>query len=152
MKAYDALSTFPDVPPALKELENHGNILPVVFSNGTSAMVSTSIQRSPDLSRLSSVLKKLVVVEKVKRYKPAPAVYEYLAEQVGKKNSEMGHLWLVSGNPFDVVGARSVGMKAAWIDRPGKGWIDSLDYRLQPTVIVRSLEGLVETILKHIQK
>ena len=32
---------------------------------------------------------------------------------------EMGEIWLVTSNPFDVVGARAAGMKAAWVDREG---------------------------------
>ena len=151
MKAYDSLSTFPDVAPALKELDNHPNILPAVFSNGTDTMVSNSVHKSRDLSPISSILKKIVVVEKAKKFKPAPAVYEYLAEQMGKKRSEMGDMWLVSGNPFDIVGARSAGMNAAWIDRPGDGWVDSLDDQLRPSIISRSLKDLVGGILRHSQ-
>jgi len=36
----------------------------------------------------------------------------------------MKDLWLVSGNPFDVTGARHSGMNAIWVDRAGNGWVD----------------------------
>lgn len=63
----------------------------------------------------------------------------------------MGEMWLVSGNPFDVVGARAVGMQAIWVDRSGGGWTDQL---VQgeiggPTAIVKSLEEVVEIVKKH---
>lgn len=44
-------------------------------------------------------------------------------------------------NPFDVAGARSSGMRAIWVDRAGKGWLDRvLDPSVGgPTKIVKSL-------------
>ena len=56
-------------------------------------------------------------------------------------------MWLVSGNPFDVVGARAVGMQAAWVDRAGKGWQDKLGG--EPTVVVRSLEEVADAVANH---
>ena len=126
MHAYDSLSTFPDVPEALSTLTSHSNITAVVFSNGTDSMVSNSVQKSPDLSPHASAFTDLVTVEAVKKFKPSPDVYYHLAEKMGKGREEMGEMWLVSGNPFDVVGARAVGMRAAWVDREGNGWSDGL--------------------------
>ena len=58
---------------------------------------------------------------------------------------EMSEIWLVSGNPFDVVGGKSVGMNAIWVDRAGNGWQDSLlpNERGRPTEIVKSLEEVI---------
>ena len=153
MRAYDSLSTFPDVGPALSALKDKHNIYPVVFSNGTHSMVSSSVHNSPDLKPHSSVFKDIVVVEEVKKFKPAPEVYQHLARKVGKdpKNQkDMASMWLVSGNPFDVVGARAVGMRTAWVDRAGNGWQDGLYPGEQghPTVIVKSLEEVVDAVSK----
>ncbi|KAA6408908.1 MAG: haloacid type II [Lasallia pustulata] len=128
LKSYDSLSTFPDVSPALEALASAPDITAVVFSNGTQAMVANSVHSSPDLSPHSSVFKHIVTVDKVGKFKPAPEVYFHLAESVGrgKSREEMAQMWLVSGNPFDVVGARAVGMQAAWVDRGGEGWTDTL--------------------------
>lgn len=150
MEAYDSLSTFPDVSPALQSLSSISSITAVVFSNGTTSMVSNSVHKSPDLSPHASLFKDLVVVEEVKCFKPAPPVYEHLAKKMGKEG-KMGEMWLVSGNPFDVVGARAVGMQAIWVDRSGGGWTDQL---VQgeiggPTAIVKSLEEVVEIVKKH---
>lgn len=148
MKAYDSLSTFPDVNPALEKLAQTPGITAVVFSNGTHAMVSQSVNHSPDLSPHAQVFKQIVVIEEVKKFKPAPEVYEYLAKKVGKSRTEMGDIWLVSGNPFDVVGAKAMGMKAAWVDRAGSGWADQLveGDQGQPTVIVRGLDEVVNAV------
>jgi 2-haloacid dehalogenase len=147
MHAYDSLSTFPDVKPALDALAKEDNITSVVFSNGTHAMVSASVNRSPDLSPHASVFKDLVVVEDVKKFKPTPDVYYHLAAKVGKSKDDMESLWLISGNPFDIVGARAVGMNAAWVDRAGNGWTDSLgEPDLKPSIIVKGLGEVVEKI------
>ncbi|OCK99362.1 haloacid dehalogenase [Cenococcum geophilum 1.58] len=148
MKAYDSLSTFPDVNPALEKLAQTPGITAVVFSNGTHEMVSQSVNHSPDLSPHAQVFKQIVVIEEVKKFKPAPEVYEYLAKKVGRDRTEMGDIWLVSGNPFDVVGAKAMGMKAAWVDRAGSGWADQLVEGDQgrPTVIVRGLDEVVDAV------
>ncbi|KAL9609578.1 MAG: hypothetical protein Q9167_005671 [Letrouitia subvulpina] len=128
MKAYDDLDTFPDVPPALSSLEQHPNIIPLIFSNGTQSMVENSVHRSKSLAPCSAVFKDIVTVDEVKKYKPAPEVYRHLGERARKwlPELEMRQMWLVSGNPFDVVGANAVGMRTAWVDRLGNGWCDSL--------------------------
>lgn len=152
MKAYDSLSSFPDVPPALEALASAApGITAVVFSNGTHSMVTNSVTRSPDLGPHSALFKQLVTVEDVRKFKPHPDVYYHLAQTVGKDRSDMSSMWLVSGNPFDVVGCRSVGMQAAWVDREGNGWTDELvqGEKGRPTVIVKGLGEVVEAVKKH---
>jgi 2-haloacid dehalogenase len=144
MEAYDSLSTFPDVNPALKRLESNSNINCVVFSNGTQTMVSNSVNRSQDLN--SSVFKDFVTVDFVRAFKPAPEVYKFLAQKVDRVGQE-DTIWLVSGNPFDVVGARACGLQAAWVDRVGAGWQDRLGQG--PTVVVKSLEEVADVVEKH---
>lgn len=144
MEAYDSLSTFPDVNPGLKRLSENKNIESVVFSNGTKIMVTNSVHKSGSLD--STAFKDIITVDAVEVFKPAPEVYRYLAQKVGKEGQE-SDLWLVSGNPFDVVGARAVGMQAAWVDRAGNGWQDTLGQG--PTVVIKSLEEVADAVEKH---
>jgi 2-haloacid dehalogenase len=144
MAAYDHLSTFPDVNPALTRLQSNPNIECVVFSNGTKDMVSNSVTGSQDLN--VSVFKDLVTVDFVRAFKPAPEVYKFLAQKTDRIGRE-DRVWLVSGNPFDVVGARACGLQAAWVDRAGNGWQDQLGKA--PTVVVRSLEEVADIVEKH---
>ena len=146
MDAYDSLSTFSDVEPALRKLASNQDMECVVFSNGTNSMVSNSVHNSKDLSPHSSVFKDIITVDEVKMFKPAPEVYGHLAKRVGKVGQE-GQVWLVSGNPFDVVGARAFGMQAVWVDRAGSGWQDKQGG--QPTAIVQNLEQLEEAVRSH---
>jgi len=153
MEAYNSLSTFPDIEPALNAVKRNTNLTAVVFSNGTNCMVETSVKSSPDLSPHASVFSQIVTVEEVKKYKPHPDAYYHLAESVGKGKGreDMGKMWLVSGNPFDIVGCRAVGMQAVWVDRAGDGWTDQLvrGDEGRPTVIVQRLDKIVEIIMGH---
>lgn len=149
MQAYDSLSTFSDVKPALSRIATDPTIQAVIFSNGTKTMVSNSVLRSRDLSPHASVFKEFITVDEVQQYKPSKASYEHLAKQTGQDPSQMSKLWLISGNPFDIVGARATGMQAIWVDRVGAGWKDAAVPDLQPTVIVHSLEHIVKEIHSH---
>jgi 2-haloacid dehalogenase len=157
MRAYDSLGTFPDVPQALASLASDPHIDAYVFSNGTDAMVSASVNKSPSLSPHASVFKGLVTVDDIQVFKPDPKVYHHLATSVGKSAlpADMATLWLVTVNPFDVVGARSVGMQAAWVDRGGGhhgsgGWNDKLGELASggPTIIVKGVDEAVDGIRK----
>ena len=149
MRAYNSLSTFPDVDEALRAVSENKDITAVVFSNGDESMVGSSVNESPDLKQHASVFSKLVTVEKIKKFKPSPIVYNHLAKVVGKAQDQMGEMWLISGNPFDVVGARAVGMQAAWVDRAGNGWSDQLiqDLNGSPTLIGKNLSEIVASII-----
>lgn len=50
MKDYDELHVFPEIPSALKLLEQNSDLIDAyVFSNGTDDMIRNSINTSPDL-------------------------------------------------------------------------------------------------------
>ncbi|KAJ5947180.1 hypothetical protein N7466_000195 [Penicillium verhagenii] len=149
LEAYDRLYTFPDVSPALNRIANDPTLHAVIFSNGTKNMISKSVLHSPDLSQHAKVFQALVTVDDVKAYKPSPASYQHCARTVGKQPSQMNEMWLISCNAWDVVGARSAGMNAIWIDRAGKGWQDAAVPELRPTAIVRSLEHIVNEIKRR---
>ena len=94
-------------------------------------------------------------MEEMQRFKPDPEVYYHLARKVGKATTKegMGSMWLVSGNPFDVVGAKAVGMRACWVNRPGKEWVDGLiegeDGR--PDLVVKRLGEVVDGVRENAQ-
>jgi len=157
MEAYDSLSAFPDVEPGLKAIALDPSIDAYVFSNGTDAMVSSSVKQSPSLSPHSSTFKGLVTVQEIEIFKPDPRVYQHLAKKVGKtlSHNDMESIWLVSGNPFDVVGARAAGIQAAWVNRAGKGgWTDKLGELASggPTIVVNGVEEAVKGISKWVKE
>ncbi|KAK9783809.1 putative Haloacid dehalogenase [Seiridium cardinale] len=147
MQAYDALHNFPEVPAALKLLSEKSDVVdPYIFSNGTVEMVGNSVKSSPDLGPHAELFKAFITVDSLKVYKPAMKVYEHLLSEVGKQGKS-SDVWLVSANPFDAVGAKVAGLKAAWVDRAGKGWVDRLDPIHVPTIIATGVEDAVKGIL-----
>lgn len=144
---YKYLTAFPDAKPALSRIEADTNIHAVLFSNGTESMITNAMRNCEDLQPIATtVFKDMASVDQIQRYKPSRNSYMHLAQRVGKNQSQMNEIWLISGNPFDIVGARNVGMNAIWVDRASKGWQDACVPELQPTAIVHSLEEIMDEI------
>ncbi|KAB8271248.1 HAD-like domain-containing protein [Aspergillus minisclerotigenes] len=149
LQMHDNMAAFPDVEPALDQLARAQNVMPIIFTNGTSNMVSKSILQSGPLSHHRETFRDLVSVDDIRKFKPAPEAYRYLAQRVGKCVPEMKDIWVISSNPFDIIGALHVGMRVIWIDRSGKGWADRAAPGLEPTAIVNSLEEILHVIHDH---
>ncbi|RAH54901.1 haloacid dehalogenase, type II [Aspergillus piperis CBS 112811] len=150
MATYNRLIPFPDVEDALNQLSAFSQVTSVIFSNGTRGMIANCVESSTVLSQHKTFFRDVVSVDEVKQYKPAPAVYSYLAKCVGRNQSEMKDIWLVSGNPFDIAGARNVGMNAIWVDRAEAGWVDKALPDVKPTAIVHHLGGIVDVIKQQL--
>lgn len=154
MTAYDRLHVFDEVPAALRRLEQQqqqqpGAVAACVFSNGTDAMVRNSIAQAQDLRPHVDVFRDIVTVEEVRAFKPDRRVYEHLLQRVGKQDARArADVWVVSANPFDIVGAKAAGLKAAFIDRAGAGWVDRLDSLREPSLIAPNVDEAVQSILR----
>ncbi|KAH9890796.1 haloacid dehalogenase [Xylariomycetidae sp. FL2044] len=159
MSSYDALHAFPEVSDALSLVRDHHSssssssssvaIEAYIFSNGTDAMVSNSLRTSPDLAgpHAQKLFRDLVTVEPIRCYKPDRRTYAHLVQRADMDGSE-GDVWVVSANPFDIVGARAAGMSAAFIDRAGRGWVDRLDEARAPSLVAKGVDEAVRGILK----
>ncbi|APA14245.1 hypothetical protein SS1G_11960 [Sclerotinia sclerotiorum 1980 UF-70] len=150
MNAYNSLTIFPDVSSGLENLAKDTEIIAHVFSNGTNEMVSESVNKSPQLSGFRQLFKELITVEEVECYKPHPKVYEHLVRKArgDVRREDREGVWLVSGNPFDIVGARAVGLQTCWVDRMGDGWMDRLGELASggPHVVVKGVDEAVREI------
>lgn len=112
MQAYAELDAFVDVETSLQQLAVEGFAL-YAFSNGSRQAVEGLLRRAGIRDAFAAV----VSVEDVQSFKPAPEVYAHLCDIV-REPAE--HICLVSGNPFDVLGAGHAGLKTAWLRRdPG---------------------------------
>jgi 2-haloacid dehalogenase len=84
----------------------------------------------------------VVSVDDVQTYKPDPTVYRHLVARGGESADRT---WLVSSNAWDVLGAKSAGLRSAWVRRqekaPWEGW--GLG---EPDLIVASLGELAGQI------
>ncbi|KAK0749850.1 HAD-like domain-containing protein [Schizothecium vesticola] len=151
MEAYNALHVFPEIPAALKLVKQTADADAVIFSNGTRDMVAASVATSPDLKPYEGLFRGLVTVDGLGVFKPDRRTYDHLAQEAGKLGAP-GNVWVVSANPFDAVGAEAAGLRAAWIDRAGKGWVDRLGDvigDIRPTIVVDGVDKAVEEILRR---
>jgi len=129
---YQNLQPFPDVIPGIEAMREKGHTL-VAFSNGVEATAHTLLERAGVLPYLEGIIS----VDDLKTFKPDPQVYLYLAGRLRRTPDET---WLVSSNPFDVIGAKAAGLKAAWIPRSPDAQFDPWD--IEPDNIVPDLEAL----------
>lgn len=132
VEAYQNLQPFPDVIPGLERLRSEGHTL-VAFSNGVERTARVLLGRGGVLDSLEAV----VSVDDLRTFKPDPEVYRYLARRLDRPPEET---WLVSSNAWDVIGAKSAGLRAAWVRRKPDAVFDPWD--IEPDVVVENLEQL----------
>ena len=131
MAAYLQLPAFDDALPALRALE--GNYLMFAFSNGT----QSALKKVLGHNALLPLFDGLVSVDEVKSFKPDPAVYAYARRATGAMDQP---LCLVSSNAWDVIGARSAGLMAIWVQRDAHKVFE--DWGVEPNAIINSLSEL----------
>ena len=136
MAAYAILPAFPDARAALATLKRSG-FRCFAFSNGEPDDLTALLGNAG----LDHFLDGIVSVVDVRSYKPDPAVYAFFLENTG---AALGRTWLVSSNPFDVIGAIEVGWKAAWVRRSQDALFDPWD--IDPTAVVADLGELCTTL------
>ncbi len=132
MEEYQNLRPFPDVIPGLERLRSEGHTL-VAFSNGVEQTARALLGRGGVLDCLEAV----VSVDDVGTFKPDPEVYRYLARRLDRPVEET---WLVSSNAWDVIGAKSAGLRAAWVRRKPDAVFDP--WHIEPDLVVEDLEQL----------
>lgn len=132
MARYRVLPAYGDVPEALARLQRHGLRL-FAFSNGRAEDVAGLLTHAG----IDGYFLDVVSTDEIKSFKPNPAVYAHFL----RRAKALGHeTWLISGNPFDVIGAISAGLCGAWVQRSEQAIFDP--WELQPTLIVRNLGQL----------
>ena len=132
MSKYLQLPAYPDVIGALDEFAARGFTI-AACSNGTETAVRASLDHAGILPRFG----KIVSVDPIRTFKPDPAVYEYLVAELHTRR-EM--IWLISSNPFDVIGAKACGLRTAWVQRDPKRMFDPWEF--EPDLVVHGLAEL----------
>lgn len=132
MAVYRVLPSFPDVQPGLELLKASG-IRMFAFSNGYPDDVDNLLRNA----NIRHYFEDIVSVHEITSFKPDPAVYAHFLQRSGSKESDA---WLISSNPFDVLGAISTGMNAAWVKRSDKAIFDP--WGIEPTLTISSLQEL----------
>jgi 2-haloacid dehalogenase len=84
---------------------------------------------------------KIVSVDPIRTFKPDPAVYEHL---VAELRAQREHVWLISSNPFDVIGAKACELRTAWVQRELNRVFDPWEF--EPDLVVHGLAELPEKL------
>lgn len=136
LNGYRVLPAFADVQEGLRKARDAGFRL-FAFSNGSAEAVETLLCSAG----IRELFLDVVSVDEVKSFKPNPGVYCHFLRRAGASDSQA---WLISSNPFDVIGAISAGMKAAWVKRSKDAVFDP--WGIEPTVTVCGLDRLADAI------
>lgn len=134
LDAYNYLDPFPDALAALERLNDDYTV--AVLSNGSPEMLETLAANAG----IDRHVDRIVSADEVETFKPAPAVYENAAAQLGEALEDCA---LVSSNAWDVAGATQAGMGAFWVNRNN----ESME-RIggDPDRTTTSLAGLADTL------
>lgn len=136
LEGYRSLPAFKDVEDGLEKLKaKHYRLF--AFSNGTTDAVDALLVAAG----IRDYFHGIVSVDDLKSFKPSPAVYSHFLRESEAKGSSA---WLISSNPFDVIGAISAGMRAAWVQRSKNTIFDP--WGIEPTITVENLGELDEKI------
>lgn len=135
LSCYKTLPAFGDVSQALAQLQLSFKL--VAFSNGEKA----SIEHLLNHANIGHYFNDIVTADEIKTFKPNPKIYQHLLNRTG---STLDHTWLISSNSFDVIGAKSFGIKAAWVKRSDLAVYDP--WGVQPNFIVQSLLDLQQSL------
>ena len=130
---YGRLPLFPDARPALEALSARADARIFAFSNGAPEAVRGVLAANDALHFFEDV----VSAAEAGKLKPAPEVYAHFLSRAKARAEDS---WLISGNPFDILGAQNAGMRTAWVRRGNKLFDPWEDF--PPPMIVDSLEEL----------
>jgi 2-haloacid dehalogenase len=136
LDAYLRLPAFGDVRGGLATLKRAGYRL-VALTNGTLRSARSVLENAG----ISEYLEEVLSAEPIATFKPDPAVYALL-ERFTAGRAEPA--WLVSGNPFDVIGAKAAGLRAAWLRRDPQRSFDPWEFT--PDVVVGNLDELCQKL------
>jgi len=132
MERYQHLPPFSDAATGLTSIRRAGH-LSAAFSNGETDAVR-GVLKSADLLEL---LDDVISADEVRTFKPDPAVYAHAVERLGRTASAT---WLVSSNPFDIIGAKTAGLRTAWVKRDPKAVFDP--WGVEPDLVLSRLDQL----------
>lgn len=134
--AIGSIPPHPEVPAALGRLREAGWTT-VALTNSGQATVEAQCERAGLADRFDHIIS----VEAVQIYKPSAAPYEHAAAIVGVPT---GEVWMVACHDWDLAGARSAGMRTAYVARPGMSYADVYD---PPDILVADFAALADALI-----
>ena len=136
LEKYQHLPTFYEVNSSLESLQNL-DVQMYAFSNGSADKVIDLLKNAEIFDYFIDV----VSTDEIKTFKPNPAVYSHF---VKRAKTTPQNSWLISSNPFDVLGGLNIGMQCAWLQRSPAAVFDP--WERKPSTIIHSLNE-IKTII-----
>jgi 2-haloacid dehalogenase len=132
---FQDLKPYKDAVGALSDLDELG-LKVAVLSNGTDAMLEKLMEHA-ELTLLSEGI---ISIDEAKAYKPSAKAYLY--GQNDLEISEKEKVFYISGNTWDVAGAKAFGFLVGWINRTKQPLFDEGFYDFRPDFEFSSLEEI----------
>ncbi len=129
LAAYRTLPAFSDARALLQQLQL-SDVRAFAFTNGEAKVAADLLTHAGLIEYLDGI----VSVDVLRTFKPSPRVYHHFIEAT---DAVPDQTWLISGNPFDIIGARYAGWRTAWVKR-SDGPFDPWDEAPEVTVTVLS--------------
>lgn len=134
--AMRSLPPHPDVYNAMERLFDAGLVM-VALTNGSTEAANAQIEAAG----LHPFIRRVISVEEVGRFKPAPEPYRHAAAVM---SVEITDTMLVAAHDWDCAGAVAAGARAAFVRRPGVVW--SLPSE-PPELVVDDIAALADIII-----
>jgi 2-haloacid dehalogenase len=129
----EKLKPFPEVPEALARLRTRYRL--VVLSNGDPDM----LEAAKEYHKVP--FEKVISVAEANSFKPHVATYTKAAELCGVTPDQ---ILFVANHAFDCIGAKSAGMRTAFIDRRSRPFGETPH---QPDMLVPTMKDLADAIV-----
>ncbi len=136
MTGWQQLNPFPECLESLKRMSPKYKL--VALSNGNPWFLDYLVA-----NRIKFHFDDVISVETAGAFKPHPGVYRSAAR---KLQMEPGELIMVSSNSFDVMGARTCGLRGIYVDRYDLPFEDT-DPQYEPDLTVANFTELAEALL-----
>lgn len=136
MRAWQELSPFPDVIPALERLKARYQL--VALSNGEPDFLGHVVK-----NRIRWQFDEVISVQVVGAFKPHPGVYLRASAILGQ---EVGGCLMVSAHSFDIMGAKACGYRGVYVNRYGLPFEDT---SYQPDAVVKDFTELAKVLLSR---
>ncbi len=116
LDGFPTLHLHPDVAPGLRRLAEAGVRL-VTLTNGSAALAQTLL----DAEGVADLVEARLSVDDAGLWKPHAQSYRWALEKVGVP---AGRAAMVAVHPWDLHGAKTVGLTTGYVDRTGAPWPD----------------------------
>ena len=137
LKGVRALPPHPEVPESLQRLQDAGFRL-ATFTNSAPDAAEAQMKHAG----LEGYFERILSVDPVRKFKPAPETYQYAAHELGVETKD---ILFVAAHHWDILGAADAGCKTAFIAREGKV-LSPLQAR--PEIVGKNLSEVVDVVLE----